>query len=147
MSDAPVLICYDGTDVSEHAIDAAAGLLGKRRAVVVDIGPPLTPAESYAALGLPGTTFEELNLHDATDRATAGAEHALRAGFDAEGRGEVAAPTWEGIVAVADELDASVIVMGTRALTGARELVDGSVSHQVAQHSHRPVLIVPPPSS
>jgi len=36
-------------------------------------------------------------------------------------------------------------VMGTRGLTGIRELLDGSLSHQVAEHSGRPVLIVPPP--
>jgi hypothetical protein len=30
-------------------------------------------------------------------------------------------------------------------LNGARELFEGSVSHEVAQHARRPLLIVPPP--
>jgi nucleotide-binding universal stress UspA family protein len=34
--------------------------------------------------------------------------------------------------------------MGSRGLTGVREHLVGSVSHQVAEHSGRPVLIVPP---
>ena len=45
---------------------------------------------------------------------------------------------------VADEVDAAVIVIGSRGLTGAREWFDGSLSHQIAAHSGRPVLIVPP---
>jgi len=76
--------------------------------------------------------------------ARAGAEQARHAGFHAEARAELSAPTWEGIVDVADEIDAAVIVLGSRGLAGARELLEGSVSHQVAEHAGRPVLIVPP---
>jgi nucleotide-binding universal stress UspA family protein len=38
-----------------------------------------------------------------------------------------------------------VIVLGSRGLTGVREAFEGSVSHDVAEHAGRPVLIVPPP--
>ena len=54
-------------------------------------------------------------------------------------------PTWQGIVEIADELDAPVIVVGSRGLRGLNEALHGSVSHQVAAHAGRPVLIVPPP--
>lgn len=47
------------------------------------------------------------------------------------------------IVAVATELDAGVIVMGTRGLNGVKSFLLGSVSHHVAQHADRPVLVVP----
>ena len=149
MHDAPILICYDGTEGSDVAIDAAADLLGARRAVVLDLGPPLTEAESLAVLGpaIPGTAFEELNTEDALVRARQGAERAHRAGFDADARAGIAAPTWQGIVDAADEIDAAVIVLGSRGLEGARERIEGSVSHAVAQHSGRPVLIVPPESN
>jgi nucleotide-binding universal stress UspA family protein len=146
MHDNPILICYDGSDGAQHAITAAADLLRHHRAVVLDVGPVLTPAESLAVTApvTPGALFEELNEDDARDRSRAGAELARRAGFDAEARSELSAPTWEGIVQVADEIDAAVIVLGSRGLSGARELVDGSVSHSVAEHAGRPVLIVPP---
>ena len=64
MDDAPILICYDGSADSDRAIDAAAALLGPRRAVVVNIGPILTGAESVAALSsvVPGTAFEDMNV-------------------------------------------------------------------------------------
>jgi nucleotide-binding universal stress UspA family protein len=142
-----ILICYDGSDGADHAIDRAAALLGPRRAVVLDVGPVVTAAESYAfALPVtPAAAFEELNAADALERARAGAERARRAGFEVEARSGTAAPTWAGIVDVANDIDAAVIVMGSRGLTGARELFEGSVSHAVAEHAGRPVLIVPPP--
>jgi nucleotide-binding universal stress UspA family protein len=147
MHDGPVLICYDGSRGSRRAITAAAELLVKRRAVVLDVGDMLTVAESYAALGPVMPNFEEANAEEARDRANVGAGRARGAGFDAEARSELAAPTWEGVVEVAAELDAAVIVVGSRGLSGVRELAEGSVSHQIAAHAGRPVLIVPPPRS
>jgi len=145
MSDAPILICYDGSEESHHAIAAAAALLGPRRAVVLDIGPVVTAAESAVVLSpvSPAAAFDESNLDDARTRAHAGAELARGAGFTAEARAELDAPTWEGIISAANEIDAAVIVLGSRGLTGAREVFEGSVSHQVAEHAGRPVLIVP----
>ena len=146
MSDAPILICYDGSADADRAVDSAAALLGPRRAVVLDVGPVLTPAESIAVLApvSPAAAFAELNENDAMTRARAGAQRARLAGFHAEARALVDAPTWQGIVSVADELDAAAIVLGSRGLDGVQELFEGSVSHQVAQHAGRPVLIVPP---
>lgn len=146
MTDGPILFCYDGSTNADHAIEVTAGLLGGRRSVVLDIGPPLTTAESFATISpvVPGAVFEDLNTADALGRARIGAEHARAAGFPAEPRAEIGAPTWESIVDVADEIDAAVIVLGSRGLSGAREVLLGSVSHDVAEHSGRPVLIVPP---
>lgn len=41
------------------------------------------------------------------------------------------------------DIDAAVIVIGSRGLTGAREILAGSLSHEVAEHAGRPVSIVP----
>jgi nucleotide-binding universal stress UspA family protein len=149
MKDGPILICYDSSDGADRAIDAAAALFGPGRATVLDLGPPLTAAESLATLSpvVPGAAFEELNAADAMTRAEVGAERARRAGWAADARSGIGAPTWEGIVDVADELDAKVIVLGSRGLNGAHELFEGSVSHDVAEHAGRPVLIVPPPNA
>jgi len=146
MPDTPILICYDGSDEADRAIDAAATLLSPRRAIVLDVGPPLTEAESVAALSpvMPGGTFEGMNRDDALRRARLGAQRANEAGFVAEARAGVAAPTWEAIVDVANDIDAAVIVLGSRGLNAFRELFEGSVSHEVDKHARRPVLIVPP---
>jgi nucleotide-binding universal stress UspA family protein len=146
MHDGPILICYDGTADADRAIAAAATVFGPRRAVIANIGPVLTEAESVAALSsvVPGGAFEDLNMESALEKARAGAERARDAGFDAEPRAELAEPSWQGIVDVADEIDAAVIVLGSRGLKGIREQFEGSVSHEVAEHAGRPVLIVPP---
>ena len=146
MNDHAILICYDGSDEARRAIDTAAGFLGPHKAVVLDVGPPMTEAESLASISsvVPGDAFEQLNTDDALARARDGAERARAAGFDAEPRGEVGAPAWQDIVDVADEIDAPIIVLGSRGLSGIRERFEGSVSHDVAEHAGRPVLIVPP---
>ena len=147
MTERPVLICYDGSTEARRAIDVAAELLGSRAAVVLDVAPLMTVGQSVAATASPAgnRSFAGYNQADARRRAEEGAEHAREAGFTAEARAALASSTWEGIVDAADELDASVIVLGSRGLTRARELFRGSVSHDVAGHAGRPVLIVPPP--
>jgi nucleotide-binding universal stress UspA family protein len=147
MKNGAILICYDGSEGARRSIRAAADALGPRHAVVLDVAPVLTAAESYAVMAsaIAGAEFEELNATEGLARATEGAVLARAAGFTAEPHSEVAAPTWEGILDVADDIDAAVIVIGSHGLTGVRERFEGSVSHQVAEHSGRPVLIVPPP--
>jgi nucleotide-binding universal stress UspA family protein len=145
MNDAPILICYDGSADAERAIRTAAQLLGPRRAVILDIGPPISADESLAVLAPVVPSFEEANASHADQVAARGAEIATASGFDAEARAAVAAPTWQGIVDVADELDVPVIVIGSRGLSGLKEIVEGSLSHQVADHAGRPVLVTPPP--
>jgi len=142
----PILICYDGSEDSKRAVDAAAELFGARHAVVVNVAPTVTFAESMAMTSsvVPGGTFEELNQADARRCAEDGVEYARSAGMDAEARATVASPTWRGIAEIAGEIDASVIVIGSRGLSALREIARGSVSHDVATHAGRPVLIVPP---
>jgi nucleotide-binding universal stress UspA family protein len=146
MNDAPILICYDGSEQAKRAIAVAAEILGPHPAVVLDVAPLYTPAESYAVAASAASAVEFEHAHDVEGlaRATEGADLARAAGFTATPRSAVAAPTWEGILEVADELDVSAIVIGSHGLTGVREFVEGSVSHDVAKHSSRPVLVVPP---
>jgi nucleotide-binding universal stress UspA family protein len=50
--------------------------------------------------------------------------------------------TAELIAATAEELDAPAIVMGQRGLSGLKSAVLGSVSRDVANTYHRPVIVV-----
>ncbi|WP_286239263.1 universal stress protein [Neptuniibacter halophilus] len=50
---------------------------------------------------------------------------------------------WKVIVDVAEELDADVIVMGTRPHSGLGQMLMGSTATKVMQNTKRPVLIVP----
>jgi nucleotide-binding universal stress UspA family protein len=146
MDGAPILICYDGSKLAQRAIRVAAGMLGPRRAIVLDVAPRFTPEESYAvaASAASALDFEQVHAEQALERATEGADIASAAGFTTTPRGAVVAPTWEGILDVADEVGASAIVIGSHGRTGVREFVEGSVSHEIAKHSALPVLVVPP---
>jgi nucleotide-binding universal stress UspA family protein len=148
VDDGPILICYDGSDGAKHAIEAAAGLLTERRAVVLDVAPFLTLEESVGTAGAPiGVDFETLNKEAALEQANEGATLARESGFEAEARAEQASPTWQGVVGVADEIGAAAIVIAGSGLSGLRETVKGKVPRTVAEHAGRPVLLVPPPQS
>jgi nucleotide-binding universal stress UspA family protein len=48
------------------------------------------------------------------------------------------------IVQVAEDIEAGLIVMGSRGLGGVRRALIGSVSDSVVRHAHCPVLVVRP---
>ena len=54
-----------------------------------------------------------------------------------------ATPTWKGIVATADEHNASLIVLGPHRRSGLLGHLQGSVAAAVVAHSSTPVLLVP----
>jgi nucleotide-binding universal stress UspA family protein len=132
-----IVIAYDGSDNARRAITIAAGQIGARNADVVHVWEPLASASSRLAIYAPmgGATAQELEAE----------QLAREAGFDAEPvtlrtEGPIAA----AISDYANEHAPSLVVMGSRGLSGARSFVLGSVSHYVAQHLRVPVLIVPP---
>jgi nucleotide-binding universal stress UspA family protein len=146
------LYCFDGSADSRAACERAAALLGGHRAVVLCV------FESILSLPVGGGGLadpemmppEDAEEVDAAARARAldlareGCELLGRLGIGAEpAAAEGLGSVWRTILAAADERDADVTVLGSRGLTGVRSLVLGSVSHGVANHSRRPVLIVP----
>jgi nucleotide-binding universal stress UspA family protein len=138
-----ILICYDGSDEARHAIEEAGELLSGGRAIVLNVGSTLTWAEALGLMTRATLDFDHVNAASAQEVAEQGAELARRAGFEADPRGGVASPVWEAIVTYAEIVDAPLIVLGARALNGVGELVKGSVSHKIAEHAGRPVLVVP----
>jgi nucleotide-binding universal stress UspA family protein len=145
----PVLIAYDGSSQAKGAIVEAGRVLGAgRRAVVLIVREPIDHFE-YAGLG-GGTTLDPATVsamqeaaeNEATAVAEEGASLARDSGFVAEARVEADPSPWQEIVAVADELDADVIAIGSRGRTGLSKVLLGSVASAVAQHSGRSVLIV-----
>jgi len=82
----------------------------------------------------------------ALDTATDGAQRAGAVGLAAQPRiADRNDDITSVILAVAADVDANVIVLGTRGRGGMKSLMLGSVSHAVLHHADRPVLVVPSP--
>lgn len=149
-----VLIAYDGSDDARAAIEYAARHIRPEPAVVMTVWEPLLTQISFAPLSAAtpvatgpesGDKFEE--ERQAERLARQGADLAVAGGLtDVTTRAERGGgPVWAAIVDVADELDASLVVTGSRGLAGARSVILGSVSTRVLHHVRRPTLVVPPP--
>jgi nucleotide-binding universal stress UspA family protein len=102
---------------------------------------------SYDGSADANAAIDQASEEAAHARAAEGAQRATAAGLVAQARTAVREDgIATAILAVADELDADAIVLGTRGLTGIRSMLLGSVSHAVVQHADRPVIVVPSPA-
>jgi nucleotide-binding universal stress UspA family protein len=139
----PVVFAYDGSALAKLAIDEAGRQLGPQRdALVLTVWQPFDVGFVPAvALQIDAANVADVR-HAAEQTAAEGASLAEAAGFRARSTAAEAAPTWKGIVQVADEHDASLIVLGSHGRTGLAGVLIGSVAEAVAAHSRRSVLIV-----
>jgi nucleotide-binding universal stress UspA family protein len=152
-----ILLCYDGSADAQAAIDQAGLLMGGSEATVLVIWE--TVLETMTRHGSLGMGFGMIGPYGddgaadaaiekaAVDTAATGVQRAVAAGLIAQPRvvnrdDEIVAV----ILAVAADLDAGVIVLGTRGLSGVKSLVLGSVSNAVLHHADRAVLVVPSPA-
>jgi nucleotide-binding universal stress UspA family protein len=139
----PVLFAYDGCELAERAIEQAGHQLATGRdALVLCVWQP-------GDVGFLPVNEQHLNAAAATEvckaaeeAAAHGASLAEKAGFRAQGIAVKAAPTWKGIVAVAEERNASLIVLGSHRRHGLAKHLLGSVAAAVVAHSASSVLVV-----
>ncbi|MDT5197793.1 MAG: hypothetical protein QOH20_4547 [Mycobacterium sp.] len=148
MSAGPVVFAYDGSELAAFAIERAATQLAPGRdALVVCVWQPVdvgfTPTDNGHLAGH-FDADQATEVRRAAERTAAhGAALAVAAGFRAWSKAVEAAPTWRGIVATADEHDASLIVLGPHRRNGLLGHLQGSVAAAVVAHTTTPVLIVP----
>jgi nucleotide-binding universal stress UspA family protein len=139
----PVLFAYDGSDLARLAIEEAGRQLEQGRNAVV-----LTVWDPYRVGFIPATDakFDAAASDEvrkaAEETAAQGASMAQAAGFRAESFATKEANTWKGIARIADERNASLIVLGSHGDSGLAGVFLGSVARAVAAHSGRTVLIV-----
>jgi nucleotide-binding universal stress UspA family protein len=141
----PLILCYDGSEAAERAIRIAPVLVGRgRTAQVLYVYKP-TERSLGVAQGITGGRIDapvlgEADAHGIVERGVAIARDA---GFEAEPRLRVADRRTAALVAeTAEEVDAPAIVMGTRGASGLKSAVLGSVSREVVNAYHRPVVLV-----
>lgn len=141
-----LLLAIDSSEDAELATDTALELaratnselhvvyVGQIYYVGMDARVRVNPA------GVPTVQMEQeaqkkfdVELEKISDAGGSVAEAHLRMGAAAE-----------EILELAEEMDAGLIVLGSRGLGGIRRALMGSVSHSVVRHAHCPVMVVRP---
>lgn len=138
-----VLFAYDGSELARFAIEQAGRQLAPGRDALVlcvwqtgDVGFVPTGEQHFKA-----TAADEVKKA-AEAVAEHGAALAQHAGFNAQSITIEAAPTWKGIVEVAEQRGAGLIVFGSHRRTGLVGHLLGSVTDAVVAHTATAVLIV-----
>lgn len=155
----PIVIGYDGSPTSEHALRDGGALLAPRPALVVvvweaglgfgalelpttSVGLPPAPIDVRAALEIEDATYER-----AQRLAQHGAELARQAGLEAEGLAVADELTVaETLVRLARERDAAALVVGRRGHRGLAKALLGSTSEGVIRKAPCPIVVVPEPA-
>ncbi|MDG4825344.1 universal stress protein [Asanoa sp. WMMD1127] len=148
-----VLAGFDGSPAAGAAIDAAARLFPRARAWILHLW-----TAPFASAGLRQRLWtasgdvkdfmaavEREGAREAERTAATGVTLAQAAGWRAE---PVVARSYGGdglrVSELAEELDADVVLLGSRGLGGTKAVL-GSVSDMVVHYTPRPALVVPHP--
>ena len=148
-----ILLATDGSREAELAARSAAELSQKTDSElhvvhafgIAPVGPPVYPeatdlqSEEYQA-----EIEEGLRLSEQRAREVLEAEVEKIRSWGGTVAGEHLIEGWvaPGIVELAEETGAGLIVMGSRGLGGIRRALMGSVSDSVVRHAHCPVMVV-----
>lgn len=137
----PVVFAYDGSELAKLAVEEAGQLVAGREALVLTVWRPFDVGfVPPGGLSLDAKQIAEVRAA-AEQTADDGVSLASAAGFRARSMAVEAAPSWKAIADVADERDASLIVLGSHGRRGVKGVFIGSVAAAVAAHSKRSVLI------
>ena len=144
----PVLFCHDGSEGSRMALAAAADLIKPADAVILTVwtttAVQLARAGSFLVAIPNEGEIDDQEAASAREIAEEGASRARGRGYIAFARVEQATGSVaKTIDDVAQEIDAGLIVCGQRGRGAVGSALLGSVSHALAVHTKRPLLIAP----
>ncbi len=138
------LVAVDGSEYSKYAVEYTSDLLDKEKweVIILHVIPTL---EEFGIESVAPPSLIEALLNELRENAKRIVEDAAKVfkekGFKVETmikEGHVG----KTIVETAEEIDADLIAMGTRGLSGIKALILGSVARYVTNHAHCPVLVV-----
>jgi nucleotide-binding universal stress UspA family protein len=144
----PVLFCYDGSDGSKTALGAAVEVIKPADAVVLVVWMPaavqLARAGSFLVAVPNEGEIDEEEAAIARQIAEEGAAGLRGRGYNASARiAEATESVAKTIDEIAEEIDAGLVVCGQRGRGTIGSALLGSVSHALAAHTRRPLLIAP----
>jgi len=142
-----ILVALDGSDHAQKALDTAIRLAQRCDGELVlfhaiqlsalrgNYHAMVTPAARKIYRGL-GREQGEAILDSAEKTAKEmGLDKVVRSMVESDS-------TAKAVLAEAESLGADLLVVGTRGLTGLREMAMGSVAHKITSAAHCPVLVV-----
>ena len=138
----PLVVGYDGSAAADAALDEAVSLAGALGADGV-----LCFSRRYRPVG-----GEVGDLADAVEERghavlAAGIERAAAAGVTATGELVEAHRASDGLIALAQERDARMVLIGSHGEGPLRGALLGSTPYRLVQQCLRPVLVVRPPDT
>ena len=139
-----ILLATDGSEQAELAVLRAVELADATDSElhVVHVGVVPIFLQSYpGTLGYERTLYEQIEEESRELLRKESWRVKVAGGTVAGAHLRMGAVALE-IVALAEELQADLIVMGCRGLGGVRRALMGSVSDSVVRHAHCPVLVV-----
>jgi nucleotide-binding universal stress UspA family protein len=146
----PVLFCFDGSDGSRFTMRAAAVVIHRPvDAVVLTVWETVAARLALAGAFAAGSTTggADLDAEEESYARSVAEEGALHAGEHGYKATPMVKESFEGIptaiLETADDLSARLIVCGQRGRGALRSTLLGSVSHTLASHTRRSILIAP----
>ncbi len=138
---AGVIVGYDGSDCAKAALRAALD-------VAKAYGDPVTVAFAFDIEPVAGEVhdYEQALKELASKRIAEATQLASTEGAEVLGAVLERAPA-PGLVELANQQDARLIVVGTHGESPLRGALVGSTAHKLLHLSDRPVLVVPKPES
>ncbi len=139
-----IVVGVDGSETSMRAAEIAAEIARSRQAKLVLV-TVVRPPEGWWGIGGAPPTPEALSTalvegQQQVLRETE--EHLDLDGVDYETAEELGDPT-SRLIAVAEERDAGLVVIGKRGAGLAERVMLGSVADRLCHHSPVPVMVVP----
>ncbi len=143
----PAIFAYDGSDLAAFAIEQAGLQLATgREALVVCVWQPadvgFVPVKGRKLHAAAANEVQQA----AQETAEQGVELATKAGFTARAQTVEAAPTWKGLVKVAEEHKCGLIVIGSHQRHGLVGHLAGSVAAATISHFESSVLVIHQPA-
>jgi nucleotide-binding universal stress UspA family protein len=132
-----LLVAIDGSDQAHRALQVSAAIAGRfaaRLTVVHAVPARAEGAREFESFQQVVDAGADALLESARDEAAASVQ-------DVESRLVYGAPA-QSIAALADELEADLVVVGSRGRAAVARVLLGSVSDRLVHECHRPVLVV-----
>ena len=148
-----ILLATDGSREAELAARSAAELSQKTDSElhvvhafgIAPVGPPVYPeATDLQSVEYEAESEQRQRISEQRAREVLETEVQKIRSWGGTVAGEHLIEGWvaPGIVELAEETGAGLIVMGSRGLGGIRRALMGSVSDSVVRHAHCPVMVV-----